>query len=91
MNEKEERIYIDGERAAWRMMLGECLRHLEPSEEKSRAQLVIELDEARVQLRHLCEEFGDNDFEDDLHLGDAIEKHLGKHLYEWQRYDDNES
>ncbi len=37
-------------------------------------------DAVRV-LRGLCQEFGDNDWPDNLHLGDVIEKHLGKHLW----------
>lgn len=32
-------------------------------------------------LRSLCAEFGDNDWPDDLHLADVVEKHLGKHLH----------
>jgi hypothetical protein len=34
-----------------------------------------------VALRSLCAEFGDNDWPDDLHLADVVEKHLGKHLH----------
>jgi hypothetical protein len=32
-------------------------------------------------LRELCGHFGDNDWTDDLHLADVVEKHLGKHLH----------
>jgi hypothetical protein len=38
--------------------------------------------DAIAQLRSICADFGDNDWDDDLHLGDVIEKHLGKHLYD---------
>ena len=31
-------------------------------------------------LRGLCKDFGDNNWPDNLHLGDVIEKHLGKYL-----------
>ena len=31
-------------------------------------------------LRRVCEVHGDNDWPDDLHLGDVIEKHLARHL-----------
>jgi hypothetical protein len=34
------------------------------------------------ELREICEDFGDNDWEDDLHLADVIGKHLGNALYE---------
>jgi len=33
-------------------------------------------------LRQLCADFGDNDWPDNLHLGDVIEKHLAPYLYE---------
>jgi predicted secreted protein len=33
-------------------------------------------------LRYLCAQFGDNDWEDNLHLEDVIEKHLMRYLYE---------
>ena len=35
---------------------------------------------AVAALRELCGEYGDNDWADDLHLADVIEKHLRRHL-----------
>jgi hypothetical protein len=32
-------------------------------------------------LRSVCKSFGDNDWLDDLHLADVIEKHLARHLW----------
>jgi hypothetical protein len=32
------------------------------------------------QLRIICADYGDNDWPDNLHLGDAIEKHLARYL-----------
>lgn len=32
----------------------------------------------RAQVRFACRDLGDNDWPDDLHLGDAIEKHLAR-------------
>ena len=32
-------------------------------------------------LREVCRDYGDNDWADDLHLYDVIEKHLARHLY----------
>lgn len=32
-------------------------------------------------LRELCKEFGDNDWQDNDHLRDVIEKHLAKYLW----------
>jgi hypothetical protein len=34
------------------------------------------------QLREVCGDYGDNDWPDNLHLGDVIEKHLARNLYE---------
>ena len=31
-------------------------------------------------LRRVCEEHGDNEWPDNLHLADVIEKHLARHL-----------
>jgi hypothetical protein len=43
-------------------------------------QYEAERKEAIAKLREVCEEFGDNDWEDSLHLADIIEKHLYLHL-----------
>lgn len=37
---------------------------------------------AIVELRGLCKEVGDNDWEDELYIPDIIEKHLADHLLE---------
>lgn len=42
--------------------------------------LVDERAETIFILRIICKDHGDNDWEDDLHLADIIDKHLGKHL-----------
>ena len=44
------------------------------------AALQAELHDARVALRRLCADHGDNDWPDNLHLADALDKHLGKYL-----------
>jgi len=41
---------------------------------------VSERQDAVNILRQVCETHGDNDWPNDLHLGDAIEKHLWRHL-----------
>ncbi len=35
----------------------------------------------RAVLRNVCKDFGDNDWPDDLHLGDVIDKHLARYLH----------
>lgn len=44
------------------------------------ARLAAERTEAIRVLREACEEWGDNDWTDELHLGDVIEKHLVRPL-----------
>jgi hypothetical protein len=34
-----------------------------------------------LQLREVCGDFGDNDWPNELHLGDVIDKHLARHLH----------
>lgn len=46
------------------------------------ARLAAERTEAIRVLREACEEWGDNDWSDQLHLGDVIEKHLVRVLEE---------
>lgn len=78
MNEQD---YESGTRAAWSAMLGECLRHLgytgAPAEH---AAWITEREEAIARLRDICSEYGDNDWDDTLHLADIIEKHLHRRL-----------
>jgi len=47
----------------------------------TKKQLSKERADTVVALRELCRVFGDNDWDDDLNLSDAIEKHLAKPLY----------
>jgi hypothetical protein len=89
VNEAEEKIFERGSRAVYRELLGVALRGLgvadapnDPFAAQRRiGALESEDADARAQLRILCKDFGDNDWEDDDHLGDVIDKHLGKHLH----------
>lgn len=80
MNADEERAYVCGSNAAWRSMLGQCMRELNitggtvESLTKERIDVVL-------LLRRVCAEFGDNEWPDELHLCDVIEKHLARHLH----------
>lgn len=80
MTDDEERAYIEGGRAAWRSMLSRCLSELGYGDETRQAAAVAQLEEARAALRRVCEDHGDNDWPDELHLADVIEKHLARHL-----------
>ncbi len=84
MNQKEDRAYIQGSRATWQHMLSQCIGGLMGDGASEKAlepvRLVLQLEQARAALRRVCEDHGDNDWDDDLSLADVIEKHLGRHL-----------
>lgn len=80
-----ERGYEDGPRTANLIALRTLLRAIghdanEPDGVKL-ARLVVVYEETRLKLRDVCAVFGDNDWPDDLHLGDVVDKHLANHLH----------
>jgi hypothetical protein len=73
--------YIRGVRAALTRMLAHCLSELGYEDtEATRAKWVLEREATVAVLRGVCAAYGDNDWPDDLHLGDVVEKHLGRNL-----------
>jgi hypothetical protein len=81
MNENQEEVYERGSRAAWASMLRTCLRSLGyDSPEAQAAKWISEREAAIAMLRQVCDEHGDNDWPDNLHLADIIEKHLWRNL-----------
>lgn len=82
MDEKEEAAYMLGRRSAWRSLLGQCLKQLgyDDDPEAARVRWICEREDAISQLRMLCDDFGDNDWDERLHLADVIAKHLANHL-----------
>lgn len=80
MNTKEEAAYERGSRAAWTSLLSKCIHELGYDEDLKMAVLVSEREAAIAALRSACEEWGDNDWNDRLHLADIIEKHLCRHF-----------
>ncbi len=74
-----ERDWENGHRAAWRAILSMAIKELGYGNNTT-AELASELEDARVALRRVCEDQGDNDWSADLHLADVIEKHLERHL-----------
>ena len=80
MNEREEEAYVRGSQAAWLRMALVCLSEL-PARGTAESWR-IERAQAIAMLRQVCEHHGDNDWPDDLHLADVIEKHLWRHLEE---------
>ena len=79
MTEKEEQAYMQGQRAAWMTLFNQCLRNLDIDTAHAQ-QWFPEREEAIAALRELCREYGDNDWPENLHLADIINKHLGKYL-----------
>ena len=81
MNEKQEQSYIQGSRAAWTTMLRSCLANLGiDGSEADRTRWILEREAAIAALRRVCRKHGDNNWDEDLHLADIIEKHLGRYL-----------
>lgn len=82
MNEDQEKIYMQGEKYAYQNMIRKCQHELRAMDAKlpTREQFAEERIETVAVLRRLCAEFGDNDWDDDLHLSDVIDKHLGRYL-----------
>lgn len=87
MTESEERAYRQGNRAAWSKILSDSLAQLgyDNPVVTQKHRWVLEREAIIAQLRDLCGEFGDNNWNEKLHLADVIEKHLGKHLYALQQ------
>lgn len=77
--------YIAGQRATWCAQLEQALRALagygfSSDPRVMLAQRVSHEERTRAALREVCRDHGDNDWSDDLHLSDVVEKHLGRYL-----------
>lgn len=80
--DEHDQAYTEGSRTAWRQMLAECVRQLDYDDPAAtNARWIQEREETVAALRSVCEEFGDNDWGEQLHLADVIEKHLARHLH----------
>lgn len=76
----DEQAWIRGNRAAYRELLGKCLAKLHPHQDVQAETLLAEREDALFELRDLCEEAGDLDWDERAHLADIIRKHLGGHI-----------
>jgi len=88
--DEHDGAYTEGQRVAYRTVLGDVLHKLGYNLTNPGfrlAALVREREETISALRSVCQAFGDNDWPDDLHLGDVIDKHLRRHLEEWRQGD----
>lgn len=87
MTPDEEKAYEAGKRSALVAMLSDICRQLGYEDMAARQAAWVKEREAAVGvLRQLCEAFGDNDWPDDLHLYDILDKHLGDHLHDSRSY-----
>jgi hypothetical protein len=75
MASEYEKGYEEGRRSAYRFMLRQCLSAL-GYESVDPSAWVLEREETVAKLREICEDHGDNEWENDLHLADVIDKHL---------------
>jgi hypothetical protein len=76
--------YIEGRRRTAINLMYYALKEqaglgIEPCEATA-VRLIAERQEALATLRNLCSMYGDNDWDDDLHLSDIIEKHLVRNI-----------
>ena len=76
-----EKDYIIGHKQALMGVLQHCCIALgyDDLEIKQRAW-ILERENALVALRNVCNEYGDNDWPDGLHLADIIDKHLHRNM-----------
>lgn len=81
MTDAEEQAYCTGRASAFRSLLGGCIREL-GQEERDVHGWRLERADTVAALRELCRDYGDNDWQDNLHLGDVINKHLVPYLDE---------
>ena len=71
-----EVAYMAGSKAAWQIILGQALVHLGAPEP---GRSVLELEQARLQAKFLCERIG-VEYDPNLHLADIIEKRIGRYI-----------
>lgn len=91
LQELTESHYLRGQRSALVHQLHNILRELSipytsideaPENLMTIARLTMEREDTIAALRSLCEDHGDNDWDNDLHLADVVNKHLGNYLHE---------
>ena len=81
LQEIKEQSYLLGERQAAIGQLRTIMGYLKVDEKRTKEQYMLEREETVQALRDVCEDHGDNEWEENLHLADVVNKHLGRHLY----------
>lgn len=77
MTEIEQDAFEEGYKAAWQSIYKHACSELNTGKEGS---LNAERLAIITCLRNLCRMYGDNEWSDNMHLVDIIEKHLFKHF-----------
>jgi hypothetical protein len=80
VDERIDRAYVRGMEGVWRSLVQQGIANIGPSPVRDLGALHAERHDAVRALREVCALLGDNDWEDDLHLGDIIEKHVLPHI-----------
>lgn len=79
----KERHYEAGRSMAWREVLARAIGALGVEDPAAgQARWILERKATVAALRRVCEDHGDNDWADNLHLADVVERHLHRHLGE---------
>lgn len=79
MTEQEEIAYNRGRKALARDLLAYAIKEL-GADIPDGARLALERADVVAYLRTACTDHGDNEWPDDLHLRDVIEKHLVRYI-----------
>lgn len=79
-DDANDRWYLEGRKGAFAEILRHCMGQIGQTQYTIAEVLTVERVETLKMLRQVCERFGDNDWPDNLHLADVIEKHLMRHL-----------
>lgn len=78
----EDKAEIKGKIKAFKIMIFDCQRALSGlgAKLKTRHEFDSERSEVIDRLRDHCANHGDNDWADDLHIADIIDKHLMNYI-----------
>lgn len=81
MTPPEESAYERGRRSAYQSLLADIIRELGyDTIDARKAKWIVEREDVVAALRAVCEDYGDNDWDETLSLADVIDKHLHRHL-----------
>lgn len=83
LQEMREQAYIEGQRSIAQAQLGDALQRLSYLDDKKYTleTMLYEREGAIAMLRIVCNDFGDKEWDEKLHLADIIDKHLARHLH----------